>query len=72
MDSYKKVIECPYCGYKYFDHDNIFGKICLGCSAYIPPEAEIPIVVKNKEIKNNYKKLILNRIKELRHGDKSR
>lgn len=39
---------CQECGYVFTGHSNMFGKICIQCNSYIPPEDELPIVKENK------------------------
>ena len=45
-------VTCPGCSYFFKGHSNLFGKICGHCGFYIPPEAELPIVSRNRQLKD--------------------
>lgn len=44
----KNSVQCPHCRHIYNGHSNPFGKVCICCSEYIPPDEVMPIVRDNQ------------------------
>ena len=54
----KNSVQCPHCRHIYNGHSNMFGKVCMQCSGYIPPDTVMPIVHDNEiKLKIAQKKL---------------
>ena len=55
---------CSSCGHVYDGHTNIYGKICIHCGGLTKPEIEPVIVTENLAVKEKYKEIAINKVRE--------
>jgi hypothetical protein len=60
------IIICPKCGYRYDNHTNFFGKVCMNCSYFIKPERQVFSNLRSKydDNKNDIIDYLRNKLKD--------